>query len=263
MFVDSHCHLNMLDLDPYGGDLGALIEKAKNMGVEHILCVGVDLVNAQTVIEIANRFENISASVGLHPNEKVNSEPTVKELVELADYPKVVAIGETGLDYGHCDNDNKLENTRDRFRRHIQTAIKLKKPLIIHSRNAQTDTIQIMKKENAYSVGGVMHCFTESWELAEQAMQLGFYISFSGVITFKNARNVKEIVQKVPLEKMLIETDAPYLTPVPYRGKKNEPQYLLYTAKEIAGLKNILMDEVAKKTTENYYCLFGRDGKKG
>ena len=259
MLVDSHCHLNMLDLGPYGGDLGALIEKAKNVGVEHILCVGIDLVNAHTVIEIANRFENVSASVGLHPNEKVSSEPTVKELIELADYPKVVAIGETGLDY-YC-NDDELENMHNRFRRHIQAAIKIKKPLIIHSRSAQTDTIQIMKQENACGVGGVMHCFTESLEMAEEAMKLGFYISFSGIITFKNAKNVAKIAQRIPLAKMLIETDAPYLAPVPYRGKKNESQYLLHVAKHITKLKNISINEVAQKTTENYYRLFGGSSK--
>ena len=255
MFIDSHCHLNMLDLSPYKGDLGALIEKSKSMDVEHILCVCVDLEHAKTIIEVANYFENVSASIGLHPSEKVQHEPSVHELIELADQSKVVAIGETGLDYYY--NSSGLENMRDRFRRHIQAATKLKKPLIIHSRNASTDTIQIMQEENAQSIGGVMHCFTESWEMAKQTIELGFYISFSGIVTFKNANNVAEVVKKIPLEKMLIETDAPYLTPVPYRGKKNEPQYLPKIAMRIAQLKNILLDEVAKKTTENYYRLFG------
>ncbi|WP_267256445.1 TatD family hydrolase [Coxiella endosymbiont of Ornithodoros maritimus] len=255
MFVDSHCHLNMLDLAHYGGDLGALIEKAKSVGVEHILCVGVDLMHAQAVIQIAAHFENVSASVGLHPSEKVDHEPTVQTLIEVANHPKVVAIGETGLDYYY--NHSELGKMRDRFRCHVQAALKLKKPLIIHSRSAQTDTIQIMQEENAQSVGGVMHCFTGNWEMAEQAMKLGFYISFSGIVTFKNAKNVAEVTKKVPLEKMLIETDAPYLAPVPYRGKKNEPQYIPYVAECIAELKNIPLNEVARKTTENYYHLFG------
>ena len=254
MFVDSHCHLNMLDLKPYKGDLGALIEKAKIEGVEHILCVGVDLVHVQTIIEIAERFKNVSASVGLHPSEKVNHEPTTLEIIELADHPKVVAIGETGLDYYY--NNSGLQIMRDRFRSHIQAALKLRKPLIIHSRSASVDTMQIMQEEDAKMVRGVMHCFTESWDMAKQALELGFYISFSGIVTFKNAANVAEVAKKTPLEKMLVETDAPYLTPVPYRGKKNEPQYVRYVAEHIADLKNIAVDEIARKTTENYFNLF-------
>ena len=254
MLVDSHCHLNMLELDPYDGDLGALIEKANSMGVEHILCVGVDLVHAQTVIEIAEYYNNVSASVGLHPSEKVDREPNVQELIELAEHPKVVAIGETGLDYYY--NKTGLEIMRDRFRRHIQAAIKLKKPIIVHSRNAREDTICILQEENAAKVRGVMHCFTENWEMAQQAMALGFYISFSGIVTFHNAKNVAEVAQKVPLDKMLIETDAPYLAPVPYRGKKNEPQYVRYVAEQIANLKNKSFAEVAQRTTQNYFDLF-------
>lgn len=255
MLVDSHCHLDMLDLTPYNGKLKSLIEKAKNVGVENILCVGVDLVNAPRVIEIAEQFNNVSASVGLHPSEKVDHEPSMAELVELASHPKVIAIGETGLDY-YYNKSGLEEEIRDRFRRHIQVAVKLAKPLIIHSRNAQVDTIQIMQEENAKAVSGVMHCFTESWEMAQQAMDLGFYISFSGIVTFRNAKNVAEVAERVPLEKMLIETDAPYLAPVPFRGKKNEPQYVLYVAEFIAKLKNTSLNEIARKTTENYYRLF-------
>ena len=254
MFVDSHCHLNMLDLKPYEGDLSVLIEKAKIKGIEHILCVGVDLVHAQTIIEIAERFKNVSASVGLHPSEKVNHEPTAQEIIELADHPRVVAVGETGLDYYY--NNSGLEIMRDRFRSHIRAALKLRKPLIIHSRSAPIDTIQIMQEEDAKTVCGVMHCFTESWNMAKQALELGFYISFSGIVTFKNATNVAEVAKRIPIEKILIETDAPYLTPVPYRGKKNEPQYVRYVAEYIAKLKNITADEIARKTTENYFNLF-------
>ena len=254
MFVDSHCHLNMLDLKPYKGDLSVLIEEAKTKGIEHILCVGVDLVHAQTIIEIAERFKNVSASVGLHPSEKVNHEPTTREIIELADHPKVVAIGETGLDYYY--NNSGLETMRNRFRSHIRVALKLKKPLIIHSRSAPLDTIRIMQEEDARMACGVMHCFTESWNMAKQALELGFYISFSGIITFKNAANIAAVAARTPLEKILIETDAPYLTPVPYRGKKNEPQYVRYVAECIARLKNIAVDEIARKTTENYFNLF-------
>ncbi|QTS84098.1 TatD family hydrolase [Coxiella endosymbiont of Amblyomma nuttalli] len=254
MFVDSHCHLNMLDLRPYEGDLGALIEKAKIEGVEHILCVSVDLVDAHTIIGIAERFKNVSASVGLHPSKKVNYEPKVQEIIELADHPKVVAVGETGLDYYY--HTSRLEIMRDRFRSHIQAALQLRKPLIIHSRGAPVDTMQIMQEENAKVVGGVIHCFTESWDMSKQALKLGFYISFSGIVTFKNATNVAEIAARTPLEKMLIETDAPYIAPVPHRGKKNEPRYVRYIAEHIAKLKNITVEEIARKTTENYFNLF-------
>ena len=254
MLVDSHCHLDMLDLTPYRGSLQSLIEKAKNVGVEYILCAGVDLVNAERIITNAEQFNNVSVSIGLHPSKKVDHEPVMIELVELANHPKVRAIGETGLDY--CYNETSLDTMRDRFRRHIQVSIRLDKPLIIHSRNAPVDTIQIMRQENAKLIGGVMHCFTESWEMAKQAMELGFYISFSGIVTFKNAKNVSEIAERVPLEKMLIETDSPYLAPVPFRGKKNEPQYVRYVAEYLAKLKNISLEEVAETTTQNFYQLF-------
>ena len=245
----------MLDLTPYDGKLESLIEKAKSVGVERILCVGVDLIHAPRIIEIAEQFNNVSASIGIHPGETVDCDLTVPELVELASHPKVIAIGETGLDY-HYYGKTGLDKMQDQFRYHIQAAIKLNKPLIIHSRNAPIDTIQIMKEEKAKVVSGVMHCFTESWEMAKQVMDLGFYISFSGIVTFKNAKNVAKVVERVPLEKMLIETDAPYLTPMPFRGKKNEPQYVSYVAEHIAKLKNTSLNEVASKTTENYYHLF-------
>lgn len=254
MLVDSHCHLNMLKLDAYDNDLGELLEQAKKVGVAHILCVGVDLENAQTVIDIARQFENVSASVGMHPSEKVNKEPTIEELITLADHPKVVAIGETGLDYHY--NDSGLDIMRDRFRTHVRAAIKIKKPLIIHSRAAHQDTIQIMREEKAATIRGVMHCFTESWEMAQEAMALDFYISFSGIVTFKNAKNVAEVAKKVPLEKMLIETDAPYLTPEPYRGKSNGPQYVRYVAEHIAALKSISYDHVIQQTGNNFFRLF-------
>ncbi len=254
MLVDSHCHLNMLNLDAYNGNLGALIDQAKSVGVEHILCVGVDIDNAQAVIDIADQYEGVSASVGLHPSEKVDKEPTVEELVTLARHPKVVAIGETGLDYYY--NDSGLDIMRDRFRTHIRAALTLKKPIIIHSRSAHEDTIRIMREENAARVKGVMHCFTESWEMAQEAMELGFFISFSGIVTFKNAKNVAEVAEKVPLDRMLIETDAPYLTPVPYRGKPNEPQYVRFVAEHLAKIKQTTFEAVADQTTANFNALF-------
>lgn len=254
MLIDSHCHLNLLNLEKYDGDLAAMIAAANAVGVDHILCVGIDFVTAHDVIAIAQQFAQVSASVGLHPSETSDTEPDVEKIVRLATHPKVVAIGETGLDYYY--NDSGLDNMRERFRRHIRAAKKLHKPLIIHSRAAHQDTIQIMREEGANEIGGVMHCFTESWQMAEEAMALGFYISFSGIVTFKNAKNVAEVAAKVPLENMLIETDAPYLTPVPFRGKPNEPQYVRFVAEKIAELKNISIDEVAAQTTKNFQQLF-------
>lgn len=252
-FVDSHCHLNMLDLSAYQGDLGALIEQAKRVGVQHILCVGVDLIHAQEVLDIAERFADVSASVGVHPSEKITI--TRADIMEFARHPKVIAIGETGLDYHY--NDSGLDEQREHFRLHIRIAKELNKPLIIHSRSAQADTIRILQEEDAQSVGGVMHCFTESWAMAEQALALNFYISFSGIITFKNAIEVAEVAKKVPLERILIETDAPYLTPVPHRGKKpNEPQYVIFVAERIAQLKNISVKQVSEQTTNNFFKLF-------
>lgn len=252
-FVDSHCHLNMLNLSPYQGDLGALIEQAKRAGVKHILCVGVDLEHAQTVIDIAQRFEHVSASVGVHPSEKIALTRT--DLLTFATHPKVVAIGETGLDYHY--NDSGFAEQHERFRLHISIAKQLKKPLIIHTRDAREDTIRILQEENAAEIGGVMHCFTESWEMAEQALALNFYISFSGIVTFKNALEVAAVAEKTPLERLLIETDAPYLTPAPHRGKKpNEPQYVSLVAAKIAELKKLPIQAVAEQTTKNFFSLF-------
>ncbi len=256
MFIDSHCHLNMLNLDAYQGDLGKLIDAAKAVGVEHILCVGVDLPTTPAVIAVAEKFNHVSASVGVHPSEKIVHELSVEELVALASHPKVVAIGETGLDYYY--NKTGWDEMGERFRRHIRAAIELNKPLIIHSRSAQQDTIRILTEENAKQVRGVMHCFTESWEMAQQAMDLGFYISFSGIVSFKNAKNVITVAEKVPLERMLIETDAPYLAPEPHRGKSNEPKYLPFVAEQIAKLKQVPIEIIAQHTRENYIALFGK-----
>jgi len=252
--IDSHCHLNMLNLEKYDGDLTCLIEAAEQQNVKKMLCIGVDLEHAQEVIDIAQKYEHVYASVGVHPSEKCKVEPDIETLKRFAMQNKVVAIGETGLDYYY--NDSGLDIMRDRFRRHIQLARELKKPLIIHSRDAREDTIKILQEENAKEVRGVMHCFTENWEMAQQAMALDFYISFSGIVTFKNAKNVQEVAEKVPLEKMLIETDAPYLTPDPYRGKPNEPQYVRFVAKKIAELKNISEEQVIATTTQNCCDLF-------
>lgn len=251
MLIDSHCHLNMLEAS---ADLASVIEDAKSSGVNGILCVAVDLKTAVEVISIAEQFDNVWASVGLHPSNAVEKEPIEQDYIDLAEHPKVVALGEMGLDYHY--NSEHLDQMRDRFRCQVRAARQIQKPIIIHTRAAQADTLTIMHEENAADVGGVMHCFTESWEMAQAAMKMGFYISISGIVTFKNAKNIADLAKQVPLEKLLIETDAPYLTPVPYRGKPNHPKYVRYVAEHIAELKQIDFATVAEQTKNNFFNLF-------
>ncbi|CAN5384716.1 TatD family hydrolase [soil metagenome] len=252
--TDSHCHLDRLDLSSHEGKLQNALEAANAQGVTQILCVCVELATFPTILAIAESYPNIHASVGLHPTEQVVPEPTVEELIKLGSHSKVVALGETGLDYYHCEGD--LTWQQQRFRNHIAAAKALKKPIIVHTRNAQKDTIRILQEEKAHEVGGVMHCFTEDWDMAQEALALNFYISFSGIVTFNSAKTLQEVAKLVPLERMLIETDAPYLAPVPHRGKSNEPAYVRFVAEKIAQLRNISVEEVAKHTTENYEKLF-------
>jgi len=222
--------------------------------VTHMLCVCIDMDNFPAVLGLAQRYPQVFASVGVHPNEKDTRDPEVQELVALAQAAKVVAIGETGLDYFHGEGD--LEWQRQRFRRHIRAARECGKPLIIHTRDAREDTISIMREEGAAEAGGVMHCFTEDWAMAEQAMELGFYISFSGIVTFRNAEPLREVARQVPLQRMLVETDAPYLTPVPYRGKSNQPAYVRYVAEHIAEIRGESLETIAAVTTANFFTLF-------
>ncbi len=251
MLVDSHCHLNFPELL---ANLPAIKEEMKANEVGHALCISVTLPDFPQVLALAESNANFFASVGVHPDYENIEEPTVAGLVLLADHEKVVAIGETGLDYFRLTGD--LEWQRTRFRTHIQAAIQCGKPLVIHTRNAAADTLRIMREENAQKVGGVMHCFTESLEVALEAIELGFYISFSGIVTFKNALAIKEVARQVPLNRMLIETDSPYLAPIPYRGKTNQPSYVKHVAEEIAKLRGISFEEVATATTENFFQLF-------
>ena len=251
MLVDSHCHLNFPELL---ANLPAIKEEMKANEVGHALCISVTLPDFPQVLALAESNANFFASVGVHPDYENIEEPTVAGLVLLADHEKVVAIGETGLDYFRLTGD--LEWQRTRFRTHIQAAIQCGKPLVIHTRNAAADTLRIMREENAQKVGGVMHCFTESLEVALEAIELGFYISFSGIVTFKNAVAIKEVARQVPLSRMLIETDSPYLAPIPYRGKTNQPGYVKHVAEEIAKLRGISFEEVATATTENFFQLF-------
>lgn len=250
MLVDSHCHLDFPDL---AANIEELLGNMQQYGVGHALCIAVNLENFPKVLALAEAHENIFASVGVHPDYEDVHEPTVDELVELAKHPKVLAIGETGLDYYRLKGD--LEWQRERFRTHIRAARKAGKPLIIHTREAAADTLSIMAEEQAAEVGGIMHCFTENLEVAEQALALNFHISFSGIVTFKSATQVKEVARAVPLNRILVETDAPYLAPVPHRGKTNQPAYVKHVAEEIARLKGVEYEEVARQTTANFFAL--------
>ncbi len=222
--------------------------------VQHALCISVNLREYPQVLAVAEAYDNFYATVGVHPDYEDEPPLSVEQLVELAKNPKVIGIGETGLDYFRLTGD--LEWQRERFRTHIRAAIEANKPLIIHTRSAAEDTLRIMREENAHLVGGVMHCFTESLEVAMQAIDMGFYISFSGIVTFKNALSLKEVAKQVPLNRILVETDSPYLAPVPYRGKTNQPAYVKYVAEEVAKLRDISYETLAEATTENFFRLF-------
>ncbi|MGB6975987.1 MAG: TatD family hydrolase [Gammaproteobacteria bacterium] len=255
MLVDSHCHLDRLELAPYQGQLALALQAAKEQGIGHILCVCIDLLHFPQVLTIAEQYPDITATVGLHPNEVATQEPTGDELVQLGQHHKIVGIGETGLDYYRTQGED-IHGQQQRFRTHIAVAKQLKKPLIVHSRQAREDTISLLKSEGATGIGGVLHCFTEDWEMAKQALALNFYISFSGIITFRNAQALREVAAKIPLDRLLIETDAPYLAPEPYRGKSNEPQYVRYVAQHLADLKKLDFETVAEQTTKNFFNLF-------
>lgn len=253
LLVDSHCHLDLLDLTPDNNDVNKVIERAQSCGVQYFLNVCVSLAEFPKVLKTAEAYPFVGASVGLHPNDR-EEEVDVKTLVALGQHNKVVAIGETGLDYFRSTGD--VEWQRDRFRVHIAAAKALGKPLIVHTRDAKDDTIRLMQEENANQVGGVMHCFTEDWDIAKKALDMNFYISFSGIVTFKNALAIQDVAKRIPLDRMLIETDSPYLAPNPHRGKPNEPAYVRYTADYIANLRNISVDELAEQTTNNFFLLF-------
>jgi TatD DNase family protein len=251
MLVDSHCHLDFPELVSQFDSVLALMQ---GNGVTHALSVSVTLEDFPKIRAIAETYPHIFASVGVHPDYADLPVVSVEQLTALAKHPKVVAIGETGLDYFRLKGD--LGWQRDRFRTHIRAARVCGKPLIIHTRSAADDTLRLMREENASEVAGVMHCFTENWDVAEAALDMGFYISFSGIVTFKNAKTLKEVAQKVPLDRLLVETDSPYLAPVPHRGKTNQPGFVLHVAEEISRLRGISVDEVCTATTENFQRLF-------
>ena len=255
MIVDSHCHLNILPEEKVG-NVDEVIAKAKELGVERILCVAINPEQWQEVIALADKYECVYAAIGVHPCEEKSVLVSDEELIKAASHPKVIAIGEVGLDYFHFEGEEDMTWQHNRFKQHIRIAKQLDKPLIIHTRNSTPDCLSILKQEGAQEVGGIMHCFVEDLATAEQAIEIGFYISFSGIVTFKNAKELKTVAQALPLDKILVETDSPYLAPMPFRGKTNQPGYTHYVVQEIADLKSLPFDTVADATTANFNRLF-------
>ncbi|MRI35212.1 hydrolase TatD [Endozoicomonas sp. OPT23] len=254
MLIDSHCHIDRLKLDTYDGDLDKAVAAAKEAGVDKILCVGIDLEHADQVVGIAEKYQDVFASVGIHPLEKDAAEPDLETLLKYAKHEKVVAIGESGLDY-YYSADNK-EVQRERFRIHLQAAAQSQLPIIVHTRDAREDTLDLIRQHGDLDRAGVLHCFTESLEMAQAVMEMNYMISISGIVTFRNASELREVVKNIPLDRLLIETDSPYLAPVPNRGKPNEPKYLPDVARCVAGLKGVTVAELAEATTANFYRLF-------
>ena len=251
MLVDSHCHI---DFEQYAGRISQILDGMARNQVSHALCVCVNLTDFPRVLSLAEQHDQLFASVGVHPDHPQDADCTVEDLTARAQHQKVVAIGETGLDYYRQEGD--LDWQRERFRTHIRAAIECAKPLIIHTREAGEDTLRIMREEGARNAGGVMHCFTETLDVAQEAMDLDFYISLSGIVTFKNALAIKDVARSIPLERLLIETDSPYLAPVPHRGKINEPGWVKHVAEEIARLRGISLESLAAATTANFFRLF-------
>jgi len=255
MLVDSHCHLDRLDLKPFNGQLGAALEAAAQQGVDHFLCVCISLEAWPAMAQLVEPFANVSVSLGVHPSVKRGRAPQFADLCQLAEHPKVVAIGETGLDYYH-DQDKTRQQAW--FRTQIAVAQATGKPLIIHTRAAHTDTLRILEEENAADIGGVVHCFSEDWDTAQRFMALNFMISLSGVVTFKNATQLHEVARRLPANRLLVETDSPYLAPEPHRGAKNQPAWVRHVAECVARLRGETLNYVAETTTANYFRVFGQ-----
>ena len=254
--VDSHCHLDRLDLKDYPGGLPELMQATAAAGVDHMLCIGVDLESFPAVRELAEQYPNVHCTVGVHPLYRESREPTCAELRSLAEHPRVVAIGETGLDYFYAKDDTSWQ--RQRFAEHIAAARQTGLPLVVHTRDAREDTIAMLRDIGESKVRGVMHCFTEDLAMAERAMELGFYISISGIVTFRNADALREVVRALPSDRLLIETDAPWLAPMPHRGKQNEPRYVADVARFVADLKQLPTTELVAITRNNFFSLFNK-----
>jgi len=255
MFVDSHCHVDFPKLIE---QMPEILQRMQTNQVSHALCVSVNLPDWPSLIALVEQYDALWASVGVHPDYEDTVEPTVQELVSRSAHPRVVAIGETGLDYFRLSGD--LAWQRERFRCHMRAARECQLPLIIHTRSAAEDTLRLMREEGAEQVGGVLHCFTESWEVAQAAMDMNFYISFSGIVTFKTALALQEVARRVPLDRLLIETDSPYLAPVPFRGKLNDPSKVIHVAEKLAELRSCSLQEIEFSSTINFFNLFNKIG---
>lgn len=262
MIIDSHCHLNLIDTTKYPNGLHSLIEEAKKAGVSRFLSVSVTMKDAEPLFSIADTFDDVDISIGVHPDASFDEKVTAETLIHYASQHRAcVAIGETGLDFYRITEPQEKTLQMARFREHIVAARKTKLPLIIHTREASSETLAMLRDEKASDVGGVMHCFTENFDVAKAAIDLGFYISISGIVTFKNAHIVQEVAKKVPNDRLLVETDAPYLAPVPHRGKPNVPAFIKDTVQFIAELRGVSFEELAGITTENYKNCFKRQNK--
>ncbi len=253
-FVDSHCHLDRLNLDAHGGDFAAMMAASEEAGVSHMLCIGVDLETFPNVQALAEQYPHVFASVGVHPLYKESREPSVAELLERAAHPKVIAIGETGLDYFYAKEERDWQKRY--FIAHIQAARETGLPLVVHTRGAKDDTFNLLREHGGGEVKGVLHCFTEDLDMALQAIDLGFYISISGIVTFRNAQSLRDTVKALPIEKLLIETDSPWLAPVPFRGKPNEPRFVANVAECVAELKGVTVEQLGQITADNFFTLF-------
>ncbi len=253
MFIDSHCHLDRLDLSLHKGSLDNVVQAALDAQVNKLLCISVTLDDFPSMVEKTKPYPNVFLSCGAHPLNQ-EDEISQQQLLRLAEHQRVIAIGETGLDYFYAPETKILQ--LDSFKKHVHVAKELNKPLIIHTREAQKDTIDILTNESASQVGGILHCFTETWDMAKKALDLGFYISFSGIITFKNANALREVAKKIPDDRFMIETDAPYLAPVPHRGKENQPAYVVEVAKHLASIRGQSLAQIAEFSSNNFNRLF-------
>ncbi|MFT6221052.1 MAG: TatD DNase family protein [Candidatus Endobugula sp.] len=254
MLVDSHCHLDRLNLDAHDNQLSSAIDAALARGVQQLLCVGISVNNREAVVEIAEQYPQVVSSVGVHPLDVKEGLATENDLIEWSKHPKVVALGESGLDYYYSQDDKPIQ--QESFIVHLQAAAKAQLPVIVHTRDAREDTLRLINEHGSETSAGVLHCFTESWEMAKQAIDMNYMISISGIVTFKKADELRDVVRQIPMDRLLVETDSPYLAPVPHRGKPNEPQYVRDVAEYIAELKGVSFEELAEITTANFYRLF-------
>ena len=256
MLVDSHCHLDRINLSPYDGQLSGAIQAAHTCGIQQMLCIGISLENIQTVIDIAQQHPGVVASVVVHPCDVKEGTASAEQLLQWAQQPKVVALGETGLDYHYETESKALQH--ESFALHLEVGGKTGLPVVVHTREARDDTIDLIKTYGSLEHAGVLHCFTEDWGMAKRVLDLNYYISISGIVTFKNAEQIRDVVRKMPIDRLLVETDSPYLAPVPYRGKPNEPRYVREVAEFVAEVRGMAFEDLAQQTTENFYCLFTR-----